>query len=250
MPRMKPPSPRAFATAPLAIVVAVSALVLPRPAAADEPRPVWLALSGIASMHHNQLGSLNVALASAGYSTIGSNQPILGIGVEGGIGRLRVAWDSGIFGTRSYRRSSDGARFDVSQASISLDVGYDLLQVSGLSLFPMVGAAGGDIRLQIDPARSPILPEQIALHRSEGEVRRNTWSVRGLVGAEQRISLWKRGDDQLLLVVGLRLGYVHQVSESRWMFEEPQNADLQGGPTVNTSGPFWRVGLGLAGSSR
>jgi len=51
----------------------------------------------------------------------------------------------------------------------------------------------------------------------------------GLSLKVERFVLWDRAQDPLLLVVGVRLGWVQQVSKSQWMFDEPTTGELQGG---------------------
>jgi hypothetical protein len=209
-----------------------------------------LGISALGSVHHNRLVEVNRALQTQGYSTVGSNQPVYGLGFDGGWKRWRVAVDAGLYGARTYRLLAGGEPLSVYQASVSLDAGFDFVQLGGLSIFTMMGAAVGDLRMQIDPSQPPILREQIVLFPNEREVRRNTWSMRGLIGIEQRVVLWDRVDDQLLLVMGLRLGWAEQVSQGRWMFAEPTTGELVGGPQVDSSGAFMRWGIGLIGTSK
>ena len=71
---------------------------------------------------------------------------------------------------------------------------------------------------------------------------------RGLIGIEERVRI---GDaQQLSLLFGARAGYIQQFAQAGWAHADPKAADLNGGPTVDTSGPFLRIGLGFAVDSR
>ena len=141
-------------------------------------------------------------------------------------------------------RNSDGATFRVQQCYIGLDFGYNVVQRDGLSIFPMLGIAGGDLRLKVDPNRAPFLGDQLTAADGDGEIRRNVEAARVLIGVEERLLIWE--PERVWLLFGARGGYVQQLGQSNWLHDEPSLPDMRGGPTVNTSGPFLRFGLGLA----
>jgi hypothetical protein len=213
------------------------------------PRAVgWLGVSGIASLHANWLARINEALRTNGYTEVGHLQPIFGFAFDGGYGRVRAAWDLGCPGKRHYERLSDGARFGVSQCYIGFDFGYDVVQWRGLSIFPMLGIGGGDLRIVVDPNAAPFLRGQLGPDDAGTEIRRNVGLFRGLIGIEERVRIWDA--QQLSLLFGARAGYIQQFVQAAWAHADPKGADLYGGPTVDTSGPFLRIGLGFAVDSR
>jgi hypothetical protein len=170
--------------------------------------------------------------------------------VDFGIKRWRLTWDTGIWGARSYTRYNDSRSFSVEQANVSIDTGFDLIQYHGFSLFPMVGLAGGDLRLAVDPQLSPVIRNQISGISGSHELRQNTWSSRILLGIEQRVRIWNRPDDHALLFFGLRIGYQKQFAHSEWILDDPDFLHLHDGPSVDVSGPFVRLAIGIAGSPK
>ena len=204
----------------------------------------WLGISGTASLHANWLAQINEALRTHGYSEVGHLQPIIGFAFDGGYGRGRAAWDLGCTGKRHYERASDGARFGVAQCYIGLDFGYDVVKWHGLSIFPMVGIAGGDLRIEVDPNDAPFLRGQLGPDDAGNEIRRNVGLFRGLIGIEESVGIWQA--QRLSLLFGARAGYIQQFAQARWVHSDPKAADLNGGPTVDTSGPYLRLGFGFA----
>lgn len=204
----------------------------------------WLAISGIGSLHFNSSSQLNAALRGSGYSAPGFAQSIFGGGFDGGIGRFRATWDLGCPGSRSYTRISDGASFRVRQCYIGLDLGYDVVQLGGLAIFPMLGIAGGDLRLKVDANQPPFLADQLSAADRNGEIRRNVGAARLLIGIEQRVLIWE--SERMWLLFGVRAGYVQQIGQSNWLHEGRNVPKLQGGPAVDTSGPCLRLSIGLA----
>lgn len=213
---------------------------------ASKARKAWLGISGLFSLHHNDQPELERYFRGNGYSGIEKNQPIAGVGFDFGAKRWRVGLDFGCGLPRTYRRLTDGAEYGISQCFAGLYGGWDVLQYGGFSLFPMVGLAGGDFQVSYDPKRPPILLEQLWAHADSDQVRRNLWLAAGLIGIEQAIHLVESDGENVWLLVGMRIGYAVQFSQSEWLHEDPELPDLRGGPSVDTGGPFARAGIGLA----
>jgi len=225
----------------LSLVAAACALYTPS-AFADNTRPFWIGISALQLVHHNSQDEIDKGMRSAGYSSIGTNQPIRGVAFDLGLARWRLSWDIGLWGKRSFDRHSDGQSFAVRQANVSIDTGVDVIQYRGFSVFPMVGLAGGDLRFDIEARKTPIIYEQIGGVDGTFELRQNTWSARILAGVEQRYPI----HDQVSLLFGLRIGYQKQFLHSEWILDDPDRISLHGGPSVDVSGPFVRFAIGIA----
>jgi hypothetical protein len=108
-------------------------------------------------------------------------------------------------------RTSDGAQFGVSQCYIGIDFGYDVVEWRGLSIFPMLGIGGGDLRIVVDPNAAPFLRGQLGPDDAGNEIRRNVGLFRGLLGIEERVRLWNA--QELSLLFGARAGYIQQFAQ-------------------------------------
>jgi len=206
-----------------------------------QPRGFWLGISARYSVHHNRQDELGRAFRSNGYSEPGNNQPIIGYAFDLGKGWWRFAADLGCWGPRTYTRVRDGAHYGVSQCFLAAYAGGDVVQYDGLSVFPMLGIAGGDLRVSYDPIDPPMLRDQLMRFPEDTEVRRNLGALAGLIGVEQRVSL----GSQTVLLLGARIGYALQFAQGGWVHDDADLPSVEGGPSVDTSGPFLRLGLGF-----
>ena len=204
-------------------------------------RRLWLGISAIASLHYNRLPLLERAFHDRGYSSADTVQPIIGYAFDLGGNHWRASSDLGCWGKRDYFRLRDHAHFGIQQCFVAVYAGTDIVRQRGFSVFPLVGMGGGDLRVQYDPDDPPLLADQLASHPDVHEVRRNLWLAAAALGFEQTFHL----TSEAYLLLGTRIGYAWQLAQNRWVGDQPKGPTFDGGPTIDTTGPFIRFGLGL-----
>ena len=198
----------------------------------------FLAINFISTIQFTSVDELNAEFVRNGFSRVSGVQPYLGFGFDGSFGGFRPNLDCNL----GLERAGLGARAPgVDQVLIALNFGYAVYRREGIELFPMLGITGGDIGVDVradDPAVA-----FAGLVEGEQRIRRNVSLLLVSLGADFRRELWpsQRGG----LILGLRAGYGHQFWSGTWVQEDHTAPDLPGGPEVDTSGPFVRLGLGV-----
>lgn len=209
----------------------------PRP---QRPFPNFIGISLVSSLHLNQLDGLNAEFARNGLGAVSNLQPYLGFAFDGGIGRFRAAWDL----EGGLPRPGEPSSPSMSATFIALHAGLAIYRESGFALFPMLGIAGGDQRIEIELDRPAIFP---GVQRSVGgteDIRKNLgWFLLSL-GSEYRWPLSAGNVSRGGLLLGARAGYAFQFVQTSWIRDAPAQPSLPDAPTVDTSGPYLRLGVG------
>jgi hypothetical protein len=212
---------------------------------APEPRqtrpfPNFIGISFVSSFHLNHLDAVNTEFVRNGFGPVSGIQPYLGFAFDGGIGRFRASWDIE-FGLP---RSGEAPSADVTGTFIALHAGVAVLRESGFALFPMVGIAGGDQRVEVGPERLAVFPAVLGNIGGTEDIRKNLgWFLLSL-GSEYRWPLSTGGFSRGGLLVGVRGGYAFQFSQSDWLRDDPALPSIAHASPLDASGPYVRLGLG------
>lgn len=213
---------------------------LPPPEKPTRPRPNFLGISVVSSLHRSDLGELNAELGRNGFRSVSSVQPYLGFAFDGGIGRFRASWDLEV---GLGRPGAEGSPF-VYGFLIAVHVGFAVHRSGGFALFPMLGIAGGDQRVSVEPDRPAIFPAALGALPNAEDIRKNVGSLLISLGSEQRIPMTGGRISHGGLLLGARAGYAFQFTQSAWLRQSSSGSDLPVAPDVDTSGPYLRLGIG------
>jgi hypothetical protein len=162
-----------------------------------------------------------------------------GLAFEGGLGRLRGRWDL----LAGLHRAGEARSPDVNQFLIALHVGYALYQTEKIALFPLLGIAGGDVGVKLDPNDPALFADQIADDPKVFRARKNFGALLFSAGAEYKPVVWPSLQAGLLL--SAQAGYAWQFAESSWLRDDAALPDLVGGPAADANGLYVRVGAGI-----
>lgn len=212
---------------------------------APEPRltrpfPNFIGISLVSSFHLNRIDALNAEFVRNGFGTVSGMQPYLGLAFDGGIGLFRITWD--IEG--ALPRFGEPPSPHTSGTFLALHTGVAIFRESGFALFPMVGIAGGDQRIEVEPGRLAVFPRALGNIGGTEDVRKNMgWFVLSL-GSEYRWPLTSGGLSRGGLLFGLRGGYAFQFSQSDWLRDDPALPSIAYAPPLDASGPYVRLGVG------
>jgi len=233
---------RALSSAPPALLVYGFEQLAPiAPTIAGEGGYLGVTVTG--GIMHNDLGELNRELRANGYTEVGDLQPIYGFAFDGAIGRWRGGLSIEPFGSRTFQHATDGSGHALGQVAIQIDAGYILVRAAGLRLFPSVGLTAGDLHLDVDYDAPAILPEQLGGLEGRGEtIRSNRYTSVFSLGADYLLSI---GGAATGILLTLRGGYIQQLGQHDWVRQDADALDLRGGPAVDVSGPFVRLGVGI-----
>jgi hypothetical protein len=206
----------------------------------ERSRPNFVGISLVSSFHWNDLAALNAELVANGFSSVSTVQPYVGFAFDGGIGPFRAAWDLEAGLARPGGTSSPS----VTGTFIALHMGIAVFRQSGFALFPMVGIAGGDQRVEVEPGHPAVFASALKNIGGTEDVRKNLgWFVLSL-GSEYRVPITPGGLSHGGFLFGLRGGYAYQFSQTNWMRDDPGLPSLAGAPPIDTSGPYVRIGVG------
>lgn len=219
---------------------------IPAPPPGGEPEPAtsraWIGAALGAGLYVNQLDELNDAFEQQGYTRVSSLQPLGAFSVDLAFARVHLALAFAVLGSRTFERVADGAEFDLGQVIASFEVGYVLYQLERLQLLGGLGISAGDIHFEIDPEAPAILPDQFGAEDEPEEIRRNAYALHLQVGADYR---WPLFSDKEGLLFSARLGYAQQLGQESFVHEDASLPGLRGGPSLDTSGPFGRLLVGV-----
>jgi hypothetical protein len=212
---------------------------------APEPRyvrpfPNFIGISFVSSFHLNHLDALNAEFVRNGFGTVSDTQPYLGFAFDGGVGRFRITWD--IEGGLS--RPGEARSPHVTGTFIALHTGVAIFRESGFALFPMIGIAGGDQRVEVESAHPSVFPAALGSIGGTEDIRKNLgWFLLSL-GTEYRWPLTRGGFSRGGLLFGVRGGYAFEFSESDWLRDDAALPSIAYAPPLDASGPYVRLGVG------
>ena len=192
------------------------------------------------------LDELDAALAAEGFSSLESSD------YSAGLGGYKLT-DSGLVigveiqgaGQTVYNDSSEAS---VSVSSFMLQVGRVVYRRGDLKVFPLVGLGrcGVGVRM-VKRAPTPTFGEVLAHPFRESRMDAGGLALQFAIGADHHLRFSQDRRRRAGLLIGVRVGYTYKPGEATWQMED---GDVLGGPSADTSGPFFRVHVGVGWFSR
>ena len=192
------------------------------------------------------LDELDAALAAEGFSSLGSS------GRTTGFSGYKLT-DSGLVLGAEIQRAgqtvyNDSTKASVGVSSAMLLVGRVVYSRGDLRVFPLVGigSSGVNVRM-VRRAATPTFAEVLAEPFRESIMNAGGLALQLAIGADHHLRFSKGHHGRAGLLVGLRVGYTYKPGEATWQME---GGDVLGGPSADTSGPFFRLHVGIGWFSR
>jgi hypothetical protein len=185
-----------------------------------------------------ELEDLNEALTLNGYPEF--DEVFLTLGGGGFAVRNRlVIGGEGHALIQSEETTTNGQfRTGVFGAFGMFNLGYQVVQSGGLSIYPLVGMGGGGVTLRIRQREVVSFDEVLEEPGRESQMSNGGLLVGGALGMDW---FFGSGAGRGGFVVGVRAGYNYSPLQSDWHIG---GNDVSGGPDTSLTGAFLRVSLG------
>jgi len=117
------------------------------------------------------------------------------------------------------------------------NLGYQVVRVGGLSLYPLVGVGGGGLTLRIRQRAVVDFDDVLDSPGRESHLSTGSLLVGGALGMDWFFGTGGRGG----FAVGARAGYNYAPLSSDWLMS---GSDVAGGPAADLTGAYVRVSIG------
>jgi hypothetical protein len=127
-------------------------------------------------------------------------------------------------------------------------VGRVVLSRGDLKIFPLVGIGTSSVGIRMDSrAPTPTFDEVLAQPLRESRMDSGGLALQLAIGADHHLRFGHRRGGRAGLLVGARVGYTYKPGEATWRMK---GGDVLGGPSADTSGPFFRIHVGMGWFNR
>ncbi len=184
---------------------------------------------------------LDVALAAEGFSSLESS------GFSGGLSGYKLT-DGGLVIGAEIQGSGQTVYNDSTKAALNVSflmihLGRVVLSRDDLKIFPLVGLGRSSVGIRMDSrAPTPTFAEVLDQPLRESRMGAGGLALQLAIGADYHLRFSQRRGGRAGLLVGARVGYTYKPGEATWQME---GGDVLGGPSADTSGPFFRLQVGM-----
>ncbi len=121
------------------------------------------------------------------------------------------------------------------------DVGYNLVSLGGLNIYPLIGIGGGGAWLQIGKSNFDNILEA---PQGNANLTGIAFMLNFALGADYLIKIKESEQDETGIVLGFRAGYTYSPWNGAWWTD---TISIEDGPKVGMTGPYVRLMLGFGG---
>lgn len=122
-----------------------------------------------------------------------------------------------------------------------LDVGYNLVSLGGLNIYPLIGIGGGGAWLQIGKNNFDNI---LQAPQGNAKLTGSAFMLNFALGSDYLIKIKASEQDETGIVLGFRAGYTYSPWQGAWSTD---SISIEGGPKVGMTGPYVRMMLGFGG---
>jgi hypothetical protein len=205
-----------------------------------------LGVEGLATLRRLSVGAFDPSLRAAGYEMLPRTFLGGGFAVELSIPRWRFALSLAT-AVASASSTRDGNRVAAEDTDARLDAGYEFLRWRGLSGFALGGLAASEFDLDARDPRWTYVADHVANLGHANTVQQTSYMASLQAGFEQLVPLFLVEQQWIVLMISLRGGYLAQFASSGWMASDCHAWDVAGLPTLDLSGAWVSLNLGIGG---
>jgi hypothetical protein len=221
----------------------------PMEAVPIEDRLVQASFTALGGLRRLSVGAFDAPLRASGYGPLPRTFTGGGFAIDISYDRWRFELPL-FYGVASAPSLVDSSSVGASVGDFSFDVGYDLLRLSGLTVFAQGGFGISALMMDTRDPHWTYVAQRTGVSSSVGTVEQDSFIFDGQVGIEQLIPLGRFGPNERLgLTLSLRGGYEQQFANEGWMTSDGASKPLSGLPLVDLSGGWVALGVGLGGYS-
>lgn len=121
------------------------------------------------------------------------------------------------------------------------DIGYNLVSLGGLNIYPLIGIGGGGAWLQIGKNNFDNILEA---PQGNAKLTGSAFMLNFALGSDYLIKIKASEQDETGIVLGFRAGYTYSPWQGAWSTD---SISIEGGPKVGMTGPYVRLMLGFGG---
>lgn len=121
------------------------------------------------------------------------------------------------------------------------DVGYNLVSLGGLNIYPLIGIGGGGAWLQIGKNNFDNILEA---PQGNANLTGSAFMLNFALGSDYLIKINESEKDETGIVLGFRAGYTYSPWHGEWWSD---TISIEGGPETGMSGPYVRLMIGFGG---
>lgn len=121
------------------------------------------------------------------------------------------------------------------------DVGYNLVSLGGLNIYPLIGIGGGGVWLQLG---KNIFDNILEAPQGNASLTGSAFLLNFALGSDYLIKIKASEKDETGIVLGFRAGYTYSPWHGEWWSDTIQ---IEGGPKVGMTGPYVRLMIGFGG---
>lgn len=213
--------------------------------AGPEGKGLFIGITAFTGLAEARFTGLSDALARDGFETLSTTHFFAGLGVEGRFGPVRVALPLELGWLSSAHRDTK-EEIDVRIFNAGLYLGWDFWRAPGHATFFGASFQAGSVNVTAASPSFTLFRDRLAAHGDVEEVIRAHGRVVPELGHDRYIKLANLPTNEHgALQIGGRIGYAWQFSAGDWEIVDEKGGTLGGGPHVDTSGPRFRLILGL-----
>lgn len=186
---------------------------------------------------------LNDRLNNAGYSKLHNPSMTLGFGGSMRFGRFMTGLEGHWLKNVSGEASSDDFRADYSGGYGLFRAGFDVLDLAGFRIHPLVGIGWGWLEIDIEEEQGASFNDVLADPGRGIQMTQDGLLLEAGLGADYRFEISGDENRSRFFKIGVRGGYLFAPYSGDW---KTGSAEISAGPDIGLSGPTVQLVLGFS----